>query len=160
MILHILATPWSVRRALSPRDLEDIKDLVSKSETRHAGQVVIAIEHALYPSAILRGCSPRERAVEVFSKLRVWDTEHNSGVLLYLLFADRSIEIVADRGVVAHVPQSQFDKICDALVEDLSRGDYKGGISKALETISTLLEKHFPKCADDGNELSDGVRIL
>jgi hypothetical protein len=103
IVRHLFATIWSVRRAFPQSSLDAIERAIQKTEATHEGQVRFAVEHALDLPPLLAGQSARERAVEVFSQLRVWDTEHDNGVLIYLLLADRDVEIVADRGIHAHV---------------------------------------------------------
>ena len=103
--------PGAVGRAFPPSAMAAIEEAIAKSEREHSGELRFAVEPALDTSALLAGQSGRERALEVFSQLRVWDTEENNGVLIYLLLADRDIEIVADRGVNARVPQAEWEKI-------------------------------------------------
>ena len=98
-LLRHLSTPrWRVRRAFSPAKLRAIEAAIKASETRHSGQVCFAVESALEVIPLLHNRSPRQRALDVFAQLHVWDTEHNNGVLIYLLLADRQVEILADRG--------------------------------------------------------------
>ena len=107
---HLFMPPWAWRRAFPQATLDAIEAAIRQSETRHNGEIRFAIETSLAPARVWRGMSGRERAIEVFSELRVWDTEHNSGVLIYLLLADHDIEIVADRGIAAQVEQSAWER--------------------------------------------------
>lgn len=125
--------------------IQQLTHAVADSELRHTGQVRICIEAGLPISYVWRSACARERAVTMFSKLRVWDTEQNNGVLIYLLLADHAIEIVADRGLARHVAQDTWDALAGDLGEALHAGRYADGLLQALSTISTLLEQHFPR---------------
>src|SRR6516162_1765006 len=107
-----LAAHSRVSRLFPASALEAIHQAITAGEQRHSGQVRFAIEHASPLRDLWRGRSSRDRAHDAFAHLRVWDTEHNSGVLIYMLLADRAIEIVADRGIAARVPQSEWQTIC------------------------------------------------
>ena len=112
---HLFMPPWAWRRAFPQATLDAIEAAIRQSETRHSGEIRFAIETTLAPAWAWRGLSGRERAVEMFSRLRVWDTADNSGVLVYLLLADRDIQIVADRGIAARVNQAQWEAVAQAM---------------------------------------------
>jgi len=141
---HLSATRWRVNRAFSRRALTSIEEAVRASHRAHVGQVRFAVEGALHIGALLKGTSARERAVEVFSDLRVWDTEHNNGILIYLLLADRDVEIVADRGIHAKVDGREWEAICQAMEAHFRQGDYRSGVLRGIEQVTELLQKHFP----------------
>src|SRR4051794_13136410 len=109
---HLLEHRWRVRRLFPPRVLNAIEQAIKTGETLHAGQVRFVVEGALDGVPLLRDQSARQRALDVFSELRIWDTAHNNGVLIYLLLADRQVEIVADRGIDAKVGAAGWAKIC------------------------------------------------
>ena len=132
-------------RALPPEALARLAALVAQSETTHTGEIRIAIEGGLPLSYLRRQASPRERAMTLFGKLRVWDTEHNNGVLIYLLLAEHSIEIVADRGLARQVPQPAWDALAKQLGAALRSGHTADGLLQALADVSALLERHFPR---------------
>jgi uncharacterized membrane protein len=111
LLAHLLTTAWSVRRAFPPRALEVIEQAIRDAEATHSGEIRFAVEHSLDLIKLLRGESAGERALAAFSELRVWDTEHNNGVLIYLLLADRDVEIVADRGIHARVGPDGWEAI-------------------------------------------------
>ena len=121
----------------------------------HRGEIRFAVEDALDGPALLAGQSARERALEVFSQLRVWDTEENNGVLIYLLLADHDIEIVADRGINARVAQDDWEGICRDMEQALRRGEFEKAVVTGIEEASQLLARHFPPRPGDRNELSD-----
>ena len=116
ILRHLFATMWSVRRAFPPSALDAIERTIGETEAMHEGQIRFAVEHALDLPQLLAGMSARARAVDVFSHLRVWDTEHNNGVLIYLLLADRDVEIVADRGIYLRVDEG-WEAICHRMEE-------------------------------------------
>lgn len=157
---HVLMTPGALRRAL-PRDaLHAIEKAIAESETRHAGQIRFAAEACLDVVPLLGGQSARERAIEVFSRLRVWDTEHNSGVLIYLLFADRAVEIVADRGIHAKAGQQELHRICREMETAFKQRDFAQGVIGGIETVTRHLSRHFPASANRRNELPDRPTLL
>ena len=128
---------------------------------RHGGEVVFAVEPALHWQHVLRGTDARARAEQAFAKLRVWDTEANNGVLLYVLLADHRLEIVADRGLRAVEPAA-WRAVCASLEEALRGGDPAGAIVRAIEEISDLLAVHAPRTAgrEDKDELENRPRFL
>lgn len=151
---------WRVRQCFPARLMGAIEAAVAASEQAHRGEIRFAVEAALGPAELLHGDSARDRAVEVFTQLRVWDTEENSGVLLYVLLADRDVEIVADRGISALVPQSDWDAICRTMERAFRKADFEGGTLAALGEISALLARHFPRRERNPNELPDRPVVL
>ena len=160
-LARILKHRWiddrDVRRAVPLKLLAQLARFTAASEARHSGEIRICIEAGLPMRYLWRDASPRERAVAMFGKLRVWDTEHNNGVLIYLLLAERAIEIVADRALFARVEASIWQEIVAHLSTHLKTGDFERGLTQALEEISALLMQHFPLEANqaDPNELSN-----
>ena len=160
IVKHLFAPQWIIARAFPRHTLTAIEDAIRASEKTHDGELRFAVEAGLHPLPVLRGQSARQRAHEVFSDLRVWDTEHNSGVLIYVQLVDRRIEIVADRGINAKVPQHAWDAICRRM-EAAFRGDrYEGGVLAAIDEITALLAQHFPPRGDNPDELSDQPVVL
>lgn len=138
---HMLATPLRVRRAFPPAALAAIEREIAQAEREHRAEIRFAVEGALDALPLLRGQSARERAIEVFSDLRVWDTEENNGVLVYLLLADRDVEIVADRGV------SRIDdwaRICREMESRLAHGRYEEAVIEGIRSIARVLAQHAP----------------
>jgi uncharacterized membrane protein len=121
--------------------------------------VRFAVEHALDLHQLLAGRSARERALDVFSQLRVWDTQHNSGVLIYLLLADRDVEIIADRGVHARVGGG-WEAICRRMEERFAGGEYETGAIEGVRAVGEHLQRHFPVRPDGRNELPDQPVLL
>jgi uncharacterized membrane protein len=160
IVKHLFAPHWIVARAFPRRTLTAIENAIRASERSHAGELRFAVEAGLHPLPVLRGQSARQRAHEVFSDLRVWDTEHNSGVLTYVQLVDRRIEIVADRGINAKVPQHAWDAICRRMEAAFKEGRYESGALTAIGEITALLAQHFPPLGDSPDELSDKPVVL
>jgi uncharacterized membrane protein len=135
--------------------LPAIEQAIKRGEASHRGEIRFAAEDALEGPALLGGQSARERALEVFSQLRVWDTEENNGVLIYLLLADHDIEIVADRGINAKVAQDDWERMCRDMEQALGRGEYEAAVVTGIEEASLLLARHYPPRPGDRNELPD-----
>ena len=160
-ISRVLRHRWldesDTHKAIPPELVERLARRVAASEKRHTGEVRIYVEAGLPMSYLWRHASARERAVAMFGKLRVWDTEHNNGVLIYLLLAERAIEIVADRAVHRVVPAGEWQSIVGRMGAALREGRYEDGITQALEEVSALLVQHFPQApgAANLNELPD-----
>lgn len=161
-IKHFLGGPWQVRRAFSRGCLERIEAAIAESERSHLGELRFVVEAVLPWPMALRGTTARERALQLFSELRVWDTEHNSGVLIYLLLADRDIEIVADRGIDHVVGAGQWQAICGEIEAALREGRYGFGVMQGIARIGALQHRHFPATAatSNPNELSDAPLVL
>jgi uncharacterized membrane protein len=146
-----------VRRAVPPELLTKLERFTAASEARHSGEIRICIEAGLPMSYLWRDATPRERAIAMFGKLRVWDTQHNNGILIYLLLAENAIELVADRAVSMPANSTFWQETVDKLSQHLKRGDFERGLTQALEEISALLVQHFPLQASQPhpNELSN-----
>jgi uncharacterized membrane protein len=162
VVRHIATDQRSVRRVFPESALAAIEAAIAAGEQRHRGQVCIAIEPALPPVRVLRHVTPRERALEVFGLLRVWDTEENAGVLLYLLLADRDVEIVADRGIHRKVGDEAWQTLCTALEAEFRAGRYADGVVHAVTRIADILATHFPRGGDTAvaDELPNRPAIL
>jgi len=152
---HLLVLPGKARRAFPASAMRAIEQAIAKGESQHSGEVRFAVEPALEPAALIRGLSARERALEVFSQLRLWDTDERNGVLIYLLLAERDIEIVADRGVNARVRADQWEAICQTMETSLRRGQCGEAVVAGVDAVSRLLAEHFPRRSGDRNELPD-----
>lgn len=152
--------PGAVRRAFPPPAMAAIERAIARSETRHSGEVRFAVEAALDVPALVAGQSARARALEVFSQLGVWDTADNNGVLIYLLLADRDVEIVADRGINAVAGSPEWEAICRAMEAALRRGEFEAAVLEAIEAVTLLLARHFPPRAGDRNELADQPTVV
>jgi uncharacterized membrane protein len=152
----------AVARVLPSEALERLARRVAASERRHTGEVRICIEAGLPSSYIRRDAPARERAIMLFGKLRVWDTEQNNGVLIYLLLAEHAIEIVADRGISSRVPETEWAAMAARMGAAFREGRFEDGLTQALEEVSALLVAHFALAEDqpDRNELPDFPVVL
>jgi uncharacterized membrane protein len=160
VIRHLFLSRWHVNAAFSSRTLHAIEKAVQESHRGHIGQVRFVVEGALHINALVKGVSARERAIDVFSELRVWDTEHNNGVLIYLLLADRDVEIVADRGVHARVHAEEWEAICHCMEAEFRRARYESGVLQGVEQVSALLKRHFPVQQEGRSELPSKPAVL
>lgn len=164
LLHHLTITEAQVRRSFSPETRQRIEQAIATSENQHGGELRFIVERALEGTALWQALwnalPPRERAIELFSSLRIWDTEHNSGVLIYVLLADRSVEIVADRGIHAKVGESAWTMICEAMENRFRKGEFESGALEGIESITRLLATHFPPALNDKNELPDFPAII
>ncbi len=153
LLAHSVTTRRTVRRALPKASMDALEKAIGMAERGSSGQIRLVIE-ANWPLLLVKRMDPRSRALEWFSQLRVWDTEHNNGVLIYLLFAERDVEILADRGVNACVTAAQWESICRSMEARFVKGEFEAGLIEGINLIGELLREHF--AADMGkNEQPD-----
>ncbi len=157
---HLLAGRWQVEKFFPSASMRIIESAIQQSETTHMGELRFAVEAGLDWHELWYGITPRQRAIEVFSQLRVWDTQDNSGVLIYLLLADRCVEIVADRGIHVRVGDGQWADICREMERAFLAGDFNQGVMTGIHRISGLLADHFPATTSKTNELSNTPVVL
>ena len=157
---HITTPGWAARRGFTTETLSRIEKAVRASEQHHDGELRFAVEGPLPFLYLIHDREPRLRAEDVFSQLRVWDTEHNSGVLIYVQLVDRRIEIVADRGIAAKVEQTEWNAICRAMEKTFKEGRFAEGALQAIERITALLARYFPPRGKNPNELPDKPVVL
>ena len=157
VLRHRWLDETDTRRALGAAALARLQAQVTASELQHSGEIRLSIEAGLPLSYLKRDLASRDRALMLFGKLRVWDTEHNNGVLIYLLLAERAIEIVADRGLTRHVPQAQWDALVQGMRGPLRAGRFEDGLTQAIAAVTTLLGQYFPLAPGQANpnELPD-----
>ena len=162
VLRHRWADEAAVRRVLPPAVLDAMTRQVAASERRHSGEIRICVEAGLPSSYLWRDAPARERAVMLFGKLRVWDTEHNNGVLIYLLLAEHAIEIVADRGIDRRVSDADWAAMAQRMGTAFREGRFEDGLTQALEEVSALLVAHFPlgEGEADRNELPDAPVVI
>lgn len=157
---HLVSHPWQVKRHFSVIALHEIEKAIAASEKKHAGEIRFVVEAGLHPYEIMFKKLPKARAIELFGRLNIWDTEHNNGVLIYLLLADRDVEIVADRGINQHVGHDGWEVICREMEALFRKGEFEAGVLHGIDKISVVLEKHFPQKGVSRNELSNKPLIL
>jgi uncharacterized membrane protein len=144
LIRHATATHWRTRMLFSRATLDAIEQAIARAERTHAGEIRFAIETALPPLHVLNGMAPRARAHDVFAHLRVWDTVHNNGVLIYVQLADRAVEIVADRGFEGRVSPAEWEAVCRLMEEHYRAGRFEAGSIAGVDAVGSLLRRHFP----------------
>jgi uncharacterized membrane protein len=160
VLRHLFTSRWSVRRRFDAGTLARIEAAIREVEGRHAGEIRFAVEPALDLPDLLRGETPRQRALQVFGLLGAWDTEDNNGVLLYVLLADRDVEILADRGIARRVPQAEWDRLCEEIRTHYRAGRYAEGSVSGVLGVGALLARHFPGGRGDADELPNQPVLL
>ena len=162
ILRHWMTTPGAVRRAFPELVLTRIRQAIAESENSHSGEIRFAVEAALPLSYLRRDAPARERAEMMFSKLRVWDTAQNNGVLIYVELADHKIEIVADRGIGGHVAATEWTAIAAAMRDRFQAGDFEAGALAGIQAVGALLARHYPLAAGERNpnELPDQPAVL
>lgn len=160
IVRHLFSTHWELRRAFPQKTLGLIEQEIKVSESAHVGEIRFAVECALSGAALYLGQSTRRRAIDVFSHMRMWDTDHRNGVLIYVLLADRSVEIVADRGVHAKAGLPEWEKICHEMETAFHDGHFEAGAIGGIRAVTHVLKQHFPAAGERRNELPDKVVVL
>ncbi len=164
MLRHITATHWRTRILFPSAALDAIQQAIANVERTHNGELRFAIETALTPLHIWHEVAAHDRALEVFGLLRVWDTEANNGVLIYVQLADRHVEIVADRGFRGKVSDAEWQAVCRLMEEHFRAGRFQIGSIAGVEAIGNLLARHFPAppnpSAHSQNQLPDRPALL
>jgi hypothetical protein len=160
VIKHLFATAWAVRRAFPQPVLGRIEAAIKDSEQRHRGEIRFAVEGPLEFLHVVRGLTARARALDVFSLLRVWDTEENIGVLIYVQLIDHEMEIVADRGIAKRIPQAQWEAVCHRMESAFRDGRYEEGALAGIAEVTSLLAAHFPAGRINPDELPDKPVVL
>jgi uncharacterized membrane protein len=157
---HLLQYHWKARRLFPANVLAAIERAIKAGEATHSGQVRFVVEGALDGVPLFRDQPARGRALDIFAQLRIWDTTHNNGVLIYLLLADRQVEIVADRGIDAKVGATGWEKICTDMEADFRAGNFEAGSIKGIQNVSRELAKYFPAQGGGRNELPDAPVVI
>ena len=157
---HLFSTRWGTRRRFTAAVRARIEAAIAAVESRHAGEIRFAIETAFDLPELWWAITPRQRAVDVFGRLGVWDTAGNNGVLIYVLVADHDVEIVADRAIAARVAQGEWDAICREMELAFRAGRYAEGAEAGIAGVGRLLARHFPAQGGDRNEQPDAPAML
>lgn len=157
---HLVQHHWRAKQIFPPAVLGRIEQAIKRGEASHSGQVRFVVEGALDGGPLFRNQSARARALDVFSHLRIWDTAHNNGVLIYLLLADRDVEIIADRGIDAKVGAEGWESICRAMEAEFASSQFERGVIAGVEAVSRELAQHFPPQGPHANELPDAPVVM
>ena len=160
IVRHLLVTDRQVKKAFPLSALNKIEQAIKASESSHVGEIRFVVEGALDGAPLFRGQSARERAIDLFAQLRVWDTQHNTGVLIYLLLADREVEIVADRGIDAVVGSQAWGAVCHQMEAAFRQSNFEAGVVRGVQAVTQHLAMHFPADGQSGNELPDTPVVL
>lgn len=160
LIPHLLYPDWWLKRVLQPEALARIEAAIAASETHHHGEIRFVVEATLDFLPVWRGLSARERALEVFGRERVWDTEASNGVLIYLLLAERDVEIVADRGFADKVDALEWETICREMETEFRAKRFEAGALIGIGRLDALIKRHFPLVGANPDELENAVTIL
>lgn len=152
---NLWAIPLMTRRRFPAPALEAIEAAIEAAEAQHGGEIRFVVETALEFGALWRGVTARDRAIQVFSELGVWDTEHNNGVLIYVLMAEHDVEIIADRGIAKRVSPQDWEAVCQEMERAYRTGEFTAGALRAIEGVSRLLARHFAQATADHNEQPD-----
>lgn len=160
LLRHLLHPDWLTRMAFPEPALHRIEAVVRASEARHAGELRFVVEGALDTLSLLRGVAARERALRVFSDLRMWDTEANNGVLIYLLLADHDVEIVADRGLNERVTADEWQALCHEMEALFRQRRFEAGVLLGIARVEALLCRHYPRSGSSRNDLPDRPMLL
>lgn len=157
---HFFSSRRATRSAFSAPVLGAIEAAIRSSESQHQGEIRFAIEGALHPLEIWRGVTAAARAKRVFAELDVWDTADNNGVLIYVLAADRAVEIVADRGFAGRVDAAEWSAACRAMETEFSQGRHGEGAVAGIAAVGRIIARHFPPRDRNPNELADRPVVL
>jgi uncharacterized membrane protein len=157
---HLCSTAARTRTLFSPAVLSQIETAIGSAEAQHSGEIRFVVETALPLSALWHDVTPRARALQVFAHLRIWDTHANNGVLIYVLRADRAVEILADRGISAQVSEAEWQGVCREVEVHYRAGRYAQGSSVAVAAVARLLGQHFPGGGSGANELPNQPILL
>jgi len=161
MLRHLFTSRWRTRALFDAAVLTKIQDACAVAETQHQGEIRFAVETALPLGALWHGVSPRARALQVFAQLHIWDTHHNNGVLIYVLRADRAVEIVADRGISAQVKDTEWQAVCRDVEVHYRAGRYVDGSLAAISGVARLIARHFPAgVAEEAQDLPNQPVLL
>jgi len=160
IIQHLWIGRAVVRRVFPLKTINSIEQAIRTTEARHDGQIRFVVEASLELAPLLAGQTAQQRAIEVFSTLGVWDTEHNNGVLIYLLLADRDVEIVADRGIHVRLGQPVWETICREMETSFRAGQFEAGVLAGIHAVGEHLSHHFPARSGKTNEIPDRPVVL
>ncbi len=160
VLSHLLKSPSTLHRCFPSHALTAIEEAIEASEAQHRAEIRVAVEVALDLKALWRLRSARERAVEVFAELRVWDTAERNGVLIYILIAERDVEIVADRGFDGRVSNDEWQRVCTLIERQLAGGRWRDGLLVGIEAATVLLAREFPATGRNVNEQQNRPAVL
>lgn len=148
VLKHVMTFDADLNEPFSELSLAVIKSAIEAASTKHSGKIQFVVEASLPTAKALRGISSRERALELFSQQRMWDTANNNGVLIYMLLADHALDVVSDRGIHERVPAESWNRIIDVMQEHFAIGRFEAGVVTGIELVAQQLAVHFPPSLD------------
>ncbi len=154
-IHHLVKGTCSMGRLISEKEISDLEHEITEHEKNMSAEIAFAIEEKFSLSKLFNKLTPKQRALDLFSIMRVWDTEENNGVLIYLLLAEKDVEIIADRGVLKFISQDQIEKVCKSMEAEIRQNGVHSGISKGIRIIAELLKQHFPRVPQKINQVQN-----
>src|SRR5512134_2673273 len=160
---HLFASEAGTRRRFPRATTDAIELAIASAERRTSAEIRFAVRTALDLDELRAGKTPRDCALEAFSHLRVWDSELANGVLIYVLMADRDVEIVADRAAAARIPPEDWESACRLMEQHFRDGRFKDGSVAGVAAVGALLERHFPvprADRDDGKRQPNQPTLL
>lgn len=157
---HLCTTRYSGKKAFPCATLTAIQQAIADGESLHRAEIRLIVEPSLELSEIFAGVSSRQRAHELFSQYRIWDTEENAGILIYIELADHQVEIVADRGIAGLIPNHHWHAICKTMTEGFAQGKYHDSVLQGLQQLNAVLQEHFPEQDRQANQLSNKPILL
>jgi uncharacterized membrane protein len=157
---HRLASDRQVRATFDDAAFRRIEGAIAAGEALHRGEVRFAVEAELDLYRLWAGMTPRERALQVFSEQGIWDTEENTGVLIYLLWADHAVEIIADRTAHRSLPASGWQAICEAMAQACRENRHVEGVVAAVDAVNRTLQAALPAAGADADELPNRSIVL
>ncbi len=160
LLRHLITDFWSVKRAFPSPTLRAIEDAIGAGERTHTGELRFVVESSLPFGLLVQGIDARQRAIKLFGELGVWDTEENSGVLIYVLLADRRVEVIADRGIHRRVGEGAWVGICRSMQQAFRRRQFEAGALDGIAAVCALLAEHFPPTLTNANELPNRPVVL
>ena len=160
LLRHIATTRWSTRRRFPQPVRDAIEEAIGECESRHGGEIRFVVETAFDLPELWRKLSPRTRALQLFGQFGVWNTEHNNGVLIYVLMADHAVEIVADRGIASRVAPAEWEALCRQMEHHYRAGRFRDGSVVGILGVGGLLGRHFPGTRRSDNELPNQPVLL
>lgn len=160
IIKNMFTLPYHARQVFSEHILHDLENTIRESEKLHRGEIRLVVEHGLDVWDVINGLTARERAIDLFSHMRVWDTEENTGVLIYILFSEHQIEIIADRGIHRRVEEGYWQALCQEMENAFRTGHYREGTLRAIEDLTQTLKRYFPATLENTNELPNAPLVM
>lgn len=161
---HVKTSKSHGKRAFPSATLAAIQTIITAGEDKHRAEIRLIVEPSLDLAAIMGGMTSRERAGELFTDYRIWDTEENCGVLIYINLADHQVEIIADRGIARLVPADHWHAVCKTMTDGFAQGLYHDSVVNGLQQLNAILKKYFPEGestqSPQSNQLSNQPILL